>query len=53
MAGFVMRATTLSGWVVPIDFIANLILILVVVFGFIVRESRSGRLYTLTILPNN
>ncbi|MDD5678522.1 MAG: MFS transporter [Kiritimatiellae bacterium] len=61
MAGFVMLATTLSGWVVdqvgsyqPI-FIANLILSLVVVmgFGFIVREPRSGRLYTLTIAPHN
>lgn len=61
MAGFVMLATTLSGWVVdqvgsyqPI-FIANLILSLVVVFGFgfIVREPRSGRLYTLAITPHS
>jgi len=60
MACFVMLATTLSGWVVdqvgsyqPI-FIANLILSLVVVFGFgfIVREPRSGRLYTLTFTPH-
>lgn len=61
VGGFVMLATTLSGWVVdqvgsyqPI-FIANLILSLVVVcgFGFIVREPRSGRLYSLTIVPRS
>lgn len=61
VACFVLPATTLSGWVVdqvgsyqPI-FIANLILSLVVVFGFgfIVREPRSGRLYSLTIIPRS
>ncbi|MFH1477212.1 MAG: MFS transporter [Verrucomicrobiota bacterium] len=62
MACFVLPATTLSGWIVdqvgsyqPI-FIANLILSLVVVFGFgfIVREPRSGRLYTIiTITPRS
>ena len=61
MACFVLPATTLSGWIVdqvgsyqPI-FIVNLILSLVVVFGFgfIVREPRSGRLYTLTITPHS
>ena len=61
VAGFVVLATTLSGWVVdqigsyqPI-FIANLILSLVVVcgFGFIVREPRSGRLYTFAVTPRS
>ncbi len=61
VACFVLLATTLSGWVVdrsgsyqPV-FIANLILSLVVVFGFgfIVREPRSGRLYAYTITPRS
>jgi len=61
VAGFVVLATTLGGWVVdqvgsyqPV-FIANLVLSCVVVFGFgfIVREPRSGRLYALTITPRS